>query len=399
MLRTLSACLTVWFALIGLEASVLAQRAPATQRPRTAPRAAPRAAKPPAADPLRLVPVLEVALHAQPSAPATFDAVSAYVPLRGGRLVAVDLATGKMRWTAHLSTAWAPSVSDGVVVVAADELLTALDVATGRPRWHLPVPGGFSAPPIVDSGWVVAAPATGHVVTLRASDGEVLWTQQVSAPVGARPVVAAHGVYLSLTDGNVAALNLETGAPRWTTRLGGPPGDLLVLDEGLFVGSDDKFFYALKTSDGDRRWRQRIGGRPVGAPAVDTRRVYYVALDNILYAFDRGGGSRKWHQPLPVRPSSGPLVIGDLVLVAAVAAEVYAYHAQSGDSGGRAVFEADLAGAPQIVPGAIPGLTSIAWVTRTGVFTLLARRVEPAAAPMPYPLGVEIPLSVLVGSS
>jgi outer membrane protein assembly factor BamB len=393
MLRRLSTCLTVWLALIGSETFVRAQLPqPAAQ----APRRPPRAARPsPATADIGLVPVLEVALDAQPSAPAAFDAAAAYVPLQGGRLVAVDFTTGKLRWTSEMSTQWAPSVSQDVVVVAGDEMLTALDAVTGRPRWHLPVPGGFSAPPIADTGWVVAAPASGHVIALRARDGEVLWTRQVSAPVRARPVVAAHGVYVSLADGHVAALELDTGAQRWATTLGGAPGDLLVLDEYLFVGADDKWFYSLRTRDGDQRWKQRIGGRPVGAAAVDTRRVYYVALDNILYAFDRGGGSRKWHQPLPVRPSGGPLVITNLVLVPAVAAEVYAYEVASGTPSGRAVYDADLAAPPQLVPGAVPGLTSIALITRTGVFTMLARRIEPAATPMPYPLGVEIPLSAI----
>jgi outer membrane protein assembly factor BamB len=377
--------------LIGSPSAAEAQPPPPAPRPR-----------PPAtrnAAPTRveesLQPTLEVALDAQPEAPAAFDATSAYLPLKGGRLVAIDIVSGRVRWTGELGTKWAPSVDAGLVVVAGDDLLTALDAATGRPMWRVPMTGGFSAPPIALGGWIVAAPASGDVVAIRATDGHVLWTYRLGAPVRVRPVIAPTGVYVSLADGRVVALDLATGMPRWERHLDGNPADLLVLDDRLFVGADDKHFYSLKTSDGSQRWRRRIGGRPAGPAAVDARRVYYVALDNILWALDINNGGLKWHQPLPVRPSGGPLVVGDVVIVAGVAAEVHAYRTQTGAPAGKSESPADLASAPQLVPADVPALTSVAMVTRGGVFMLLTRRIEPIATPLPYPLGTEIPLSRL----
>jgi outer membrane protein assembly factor BamB len=339
--------------------------------------------------------ILEVALDAQPAAPAAFDQTTAYLPLKGGRMVAIDLRSGHVRWSTELSTTLAPSVSAGVVVVATDELLTAFDGPSGRVMWRVPVAGGFSAPPLVDNGWVIAAATTGDLVAVRATDGQVLWTSKTGAAASARPVIAGTAVYVSLADGRIVSAGLNDGVLRWERQLGGKPGDLLVLDDRLFAGADDKFFYALKTSNGDVRWRQRVGGKPAGAAAVDTERVYYVPLDNILWAFHRGNGGRQWHAQLPVRPSGGPLVVGDLVFVAGIAAEVYGYRVKTGAPAGAAKSPADLAAAPQLIPAEIPVLTSVATVTRSGVFTLLARRIEPAAGALPYPLGTGVPLSAL----
>jgi outer membrane protein assembly factor BamB len=86
-------------------------------------------------------PTLEVALDAQPAAPAAFDAEAAYLPLRGERLVAIDLATGRLRWTSDIATTWAPAVSGGIVIVAADDWLAALDARTGLTRWRVPAAG------------------------------------------------------------------------------------------------------------------------------------------------------------------------------------------------------------------------------------------------------------------
>ena len=350
-----------------------------------------------APEPITLVlePILEVALDAQPAAPAAFDASGAYLPLKGGRLVAVDLASGRVRWTNDVSTIWAPGVDEGLLVVAGDELLTAFDTATGRPKWRVPVAGGFSAPPRITGGWVIAVSHDGSAQTIRAADGGVLWTRALGAAASARPEATPDGVYVPLADNRVVALDLKTGEPRWERALGGRPGELLVTDDHLFVGADDKFFYSIKPDKGGVRWRQRVGGRPAGPPAMDARRVYYVALDNILWAFDRGNGGRKWYEPLPVRPSGGPLVVGELVIVAGVAAEVLAHRADTGALAGKSSSPADLASAPQLVPSDSPALTSIALVTRAGVFMLLARRVEPAPSALPYPLGIGIPLSAL----
>ena len=349
----------------------------------------------PPADLFVLTPTLEVSLDAPPAAPAAFDASGAYVPLKSGQLVAIDLATGRVRWTRELLTTWAPAASDGLVVVAGDDAIAGLDAITGERVWTVPVPGGFSAPPLADTGWVLVSPASGHLLAVRARDGYVLWTAALPAPVRARPVITASGVFASLEDSQVVALGLEKGEQLWTRRLGGKPGDLLVLDEHLFVGAEDKFFYSLETKNGKERWKWRTGGRPAGPAAVDVKRVYYVALDNILWALDRNNGGLKWKQALPVRPSGGPIVLGEIVVVAGISAEVYAYGVQHGEPAGKATQAADLVAPPQLVPGAAPVFTSLALVTRAGVFQLLQRRIEPAAVPLSYPLGTEVPLSVL----
>ena len=390
-----SCCVRICPALLACGLLLTAPTAPDAQPRPGPPRPAPAGRATRAATPETLQPILEVALDAQPAAPAAFDQASAYLPLKGGRLVAIDLRSGRVRCTSESSTTWAPSVDANQVVVAGDELLTALDAATGRPIWQVPVTGGFSAPPSAAGGWVIGTPSSGDVMAIRATDGRVLWTRQLGSSVRVRPVLTATGVYVSLDDGRVVSLDLTTGAPRWERQLAGPPGDLLVLDDRLFVGADDKYFYSLKTSNGSERWRKRIGARPAGPAAVDAKRVYYVALDNILWALDRNNGGEKWREPLPMRPSGGPLVVGDVVVVAGVAAEVRAYRAATGEQAGKSESQADLASAPQLVPAEAPPLTAIALMTRSGVFMMLSRRVEPPATALPYPLGTDVPLSRL----
>jgi outer membrane protein assembly factor BamB len=342
-----------------------------------------------------LEPSLSIDLDDVPAAPAGFDANTAYIALRSGRVVAVDLDQAILRWSHDLLTALPPVVNDGLVVVAGDELLSAFDAASGRPRWSVAVPGGFTSAPLIDSGWVVAAAVGGDVMAVRAADGQVLWRRALGVNVIARPFIAADAVYFSLDDGRLISLTLLAGEPRWERKLPGRPGEMLVLDDRLFVGCDDKYFYCLNPKNGKRRWRWRTGGKPAGPPAVDETRVYYVALDNILWALNRRDGTLKWRAELPLRPSGGPFVIGAVVAVAGVEAEVYGYRSQTGANLGKATLPADLVGTPQLLPGPHPLVSAIALVTREGTFVLLRRRLEPAPLPMPYPFGDEIPLAAV----
>ena len=60
--------------------------------------------------------------------------------------------------------------------------------------------------------------------------------------------------------GRVVALEVSNGTQVWERRLGGPPNDMLALDDRIYVGSDDNFFYCLLASNGDVAWRWRTGG-------------------------------------------------------------------------------------------------------------------------------------------
>jgi outer membrane protein assembly factor BamB len=358
--------------------------APAEQRAR-----ADRAAVVPESADLQVS--VRVTLEAAPAAQAGLDRSAAYVPLRDGRLVAVDLTKGIVRWSIDLATSFAPVTGDGLVFVSGEDMLTALDVEAAV-RWTLPMPGGFSAPLFWDTGWLIAGTTTGDVLCIRAADGQVLWTKHVGSPLGARASIAADRVYLPLNDGRLVVLTLQSGEPVWQHQLGDTPGPALVLDERLFVGSKDKFFYCLDTRDGDRKWRWRTGGHILGAPVIDAERVYFTSLDNVLRALDRRNGSQQWKQGLPLRPSGGPLLVGRVLFVAGVSAEVRAYRVEDGAPAGGFEAPMEVAAPPQLLPDDIPELTGILLLTRTGELQVLRRQLEPAIVPLTQPVGVPVPL-------
>jgi outer membrane protein assembly factor BamB len=347
---------------------------------------------PPAGEPhgTELRSTLRVTLESAPVAQAAMLGGAAYVPLRDGRFVSVDLEAGRVRWSIDLPTGLPAVAAETFVVVAGDEMLTAV-APDSTVKWQLPLPGGFSAPPVFAGGWLIVGAAGGDVLCLRAADGKVLWTQRVAAALQAGAAISGETVYLGLADGTVAAHRLTDGTPIWQRKLGGPPSPILALDDRLFVGSKDKYFYCLDTKDGDQRWRWRTGGTIVGSAAVDEHRVYFVALDNVLRALDRKGGSQRWKAGLPLRPSGGPLLIGTVIAVAGVSAEVQSYVAATGKAASHYQAQADLAAAPMLLVGQVPELSAVLLLTREGGLELLRRQLEPAIVPLDYVVGAEVP--------
>jgi outer membrane protein assembly factor BamB len=386
-------CLLALLIVACADARAAAQRpaAPRGQGGRAGPRAAgPRvAARAPESAGLDVE--HRLSLGAPPAAPAALDNDTAYVPLRTGKLVAVDLAAGRVRWTADMAVTAAPAAGDGLVFVPQADSLAAL-ADDGSRRWQLPVAGGFSAPLLWKAGWLVAAANNGDVLCLRASDGHIVWTARVTSPVRGRPALTADRVYVSLEDGRVVSHDLATGTVIWEQTLGGTPGPVLALDDRIFVGSADKFFYCLDAEHGKREWRWRMGAGIIGEPVLDAQHVYFVALDNVLRALHRWNGSQRWKQGLPVRPSGAPLLAGSILYVAGVAAELHAYRADTGVPAGRFAAPAELGSPPQLVRAEMDLLSAIMLLTRAGDLQVLRRRIEPAVVPLNYPIGVTVPM-------
>ena len=87
-----------------------------------------------------------VAFDTPPSAAARFDATTAFIPLRGGQLVAVDLDRGTVRWRVDLVTTLTPATGEGLVFTATAGVIAARDGQTNATRWQTPLLGGAATP-------------------------------------------------------------------------------------------------------------------------------------------------------------------------------------------------------------------------------------------------------------
>ncbi|MER6145584.1 PQQ-binding-like beta-propeller repeat protein [Streptomyces sparsogenes] len=215
-----------------------------------------------------------------------------------GKLLALDPATGKKKWTAAVNAVDVIAAdAESVYFAAATDLirrdvslLRAFDIASRTTRWSVPMPVecSSSSPPkaATGSGRLVLCGRNGKVVTLDARTGEQVWTlpRQAAAFYPIAPAISEGVVYLG--GKSLTARKLKNGDEIWSLRA---------------------------TSD----IRKNVGGW--GAPALDGDALY--ALDGTeISRRDRRDGKVDWTHSLEgdvVPPLYPPLIHGKSIWVQA----------------------------------------------------------------------------------
>lgn len=323
-----------------------------------------------------------VPLETAPSAAAGFDDSTAYVPVRGGQLIAVDLDRGIVRWHIDLVTSLTPATGEGLVFAATADEIAAYDAQSGAVRWRHALPGGVAAPLYWDTGWLVASTPAGDLLALRASDGFVVWRQALGAPVAVAPAPALDQLFVALTDGQVMSLALSTGESIWSRSIAGHVSGLLALDDQLVFGTTQNEVQSVTLTNGHERWRWRVGGDVVGAPFADARHIYFAARDNVLRAVDRKSGNLRWTAALPSRPSGGPFVAAEAVMVPFVSSDIVGFDPVSGKNAITVKAAGEIGAQPYLRLAARATAARLITVSRDGRLQGFGLRFEPPSLPL-----------------
>jgi outer membrane protein assembly factor BamB len=139
----------------------------------------------------------------------------------GTEVVALDLATGRVKWWRPESGSyyWSTLAYDQgrLVLVNFDGRVTGIAPATGASLWSVQLDQyDFSTPPVAYDGHVYLTGAGSGVTaySLRASDGALEWERQLPSGAGT-PAVDPGSVYVSMVCRHAVALTRATGALRW----------------------------------------------------------------------------------------------------------------------------------------------------------------------------------------
>ena len=262
-----------------------------------------------------------------------------------GEVVALDSATGKLRWKVRLNgeILAAPAVSDRAVAVrTVDGKLRALSPADGHELWtqeqqvpRLSLRG--TSRPVIAGDLTLCGFDNGKVIAVNMNDGSLQWEATIAPPHGktelerlddvdSTPHVSGENVFTVGFQGKVAMLALDTGQVWWQHDASSYRG-IALDDEALYIASADGSVVALRRRTGAEIWRQKaLLHRGLSAVALTDNAVVTADYQGNIHWLDKATGELAARiQSGKVRVSNPPLVSGNMVVVINDAGRISAF--------------------------------------------------------------------------
>ena len=182
-----------------------------------------------------------------------------------GNVLALDPATGKIRWHRRLGVSRVRAVSggNGAVLVATTDSLFRLTLSDGRVSHRAASRGTIIAPWLPHRGGLVGGTTDSLVVSIRPTDLHLNWALRVDAPVLSSPAALGDTLFVASRIGTVYRIDpgSEPSAERIAALEWPVTAPVGVVDDQILLGGADGMIRALR-SNGSEIWRLRVW-RPV----------------------------------------------------------------------------------------------------------------------------------------
>ncbi|MBA4165286.1 MAG: pyrrolo-quinoline quinone [Erythrobacter sp.] len=258
-----------------------------------------------------------------------------------GEVVALDAATGDMKWKVQPAgpLRGSPTIAFGqVFVMTQDNQIIALDAGTGELVWQevasATQAGVFGvAAPAAGQGTVIAGYSSGELSAYRYENGRTLWADalartSISTEVGALtdidadPIIDSGRVYALGQGGRMAAYDLLTGQRIWELNLAGISTPAIA-GEWIFTLTDDARLLAIARSTGKVRWltqmqqfrKEKKKEDPIywTGPVLAGGQLWVASSEGQVYKVSVGEGSTSLFTDLG-QPVSLPPIVADNML-------------------------------------------------------------------------------------
>ena len=283
----------------------------------------------------------------------------------GGKVHALDAATGKEQWT--FKTAGGieatPLVLDGTVFIgSSDAFLYALDAGTGALKWKYEtgdkILGGanHAKSPDGKSVWILIGSYDANLHCVDASTGKAVWKHATDNYINGTPALTPGGeIIFGGCDSFIHVLQLADGKELRQIESTAYIASSVATADGLgYVGNYGNIVLAFDPKGGEVKWKYRDRNFPYfSSAAVTADRVILGGRDKRLHCIDRASGKGVWTFQTRGEVESSPVVCGDAIIVGSADGRLYCVALADGKERWAYEIGAPVTASPAVADGRI----------------------------------------------
>jgi outer membrane protein assembly factor BamB len=296
-----------------------------------------------------------------------------YVGSQSKDLLALDLATGKLRWKYRATDSIgesSPAVDEGIVYVGdLNGVLHAVNAAGGKGLWTFKTEAEIRSSPVIAGDRLLIGSYDGSLYCLSRRNGKLLWKFTTSSYVHGTPAVSGGVAYVSGCDEIFHGIRLTDGAEVVQFPAGGPAAaSPAMLDQWawfgnfnnevvgasvrqkrilwryqrkaaqfpfyssaaaagdrIVVGGRDKLVHCLNARTGKAIWTFATKARVDSSPAIADGRVYIGSNDGHFYVLDLASGKKLWDFEAGAPLSASPAIAAGRVVIGSQDGRLYCF--------------------------------------------------------------------------
>lgn len=159
-------------------------------------------------------------------------------------------------------------------------------------RWNYQLNGSINAISVWDESVYLAVE---NSIVAIGTDGSTQWRFQTGDTIVSPPAVVDNSLYVCSDDQNIYAINAHNGSKEWSFQIqpsyNKPRAPVVAGGTVYFTGLTEGDLYALNASTGIEKWRFTNGS---AAPPAVVDGTIYVSGFETLYALDPNTGIERW---------------------------------------------------------------------------------------------------------
>ena len=259
-----------------------------------------------------------------------------------GEVYCVNSSSGLLLWRyekPYIDSSTSPAVSNGRLFIGLGrEEIVCLNATNGDLIWNFTSESQIrKSSPVTVNGRVFIGSGWDHILyCLSETNGSLLWKYTMGYDVCSSPTVVEDRVFVGSNDGNFHCLNATAGTHVWSYPLNASMGGSAAYSDGrIFIGTrgGDSRLYCLNGTTGERIWDFEAEGQILATPAITKEKVF-IGLDSpYVYCLSASNGSLIWRCNTGVYGtfSSSP-AIADGKIVVSIGRELHVLNETNGET-------------------------------------------------------------------